>query len=107
MACIIRRLSDTGPVRVSESEGTLLLYVFAFATAVAGLLQWPLWIALVGGTAIALVNIAEEAKLRPRFATVGASDVLTTAHLACLATGWFGGLAAWALGRFSWWAYWS
>ena len=107
MACTIWRSSDTERVRVSESEGTLLLYVFAFATAVAGLLQMPLWTALIGGTAIALVNIAEETRLRTRFAAVGATDVLTTAHLACLATGWIGGTAAWALGRFSYWAYWS
>jgi hypothetical protein len=107
MGCTTRRFSDTGHVRVSESEGTVLLYVFAFATAVAGLLQYPLWVALIGGSAIALVNIAEEAKLRARFAAIGASDVLITAHLASFAIGWAGGLAAWGVGRLCWWAFWS
>ena len=107
MGCTMRLRSDIGSVRVSESEGTLLLYIFSIATACAGLLQWPVWTALIGGTAIAAVSFAEQAKLRPRFAAVDASNVLTTAHLACLATGWLAGLAAWGLGRFSWWAYWS
>jgi hypothetical protein len=84
-----------------------MLYVFAFATAVAGVLQYPLWIAIIGGSAIALVNIAEEVKLRARFAAIGGSDVLNAAHFASLATGWIGGLAAWALGRLCWWAFWS
>jgi hypothetical protein len=105
--CVMRSPSDIAAVRVSESERALLLYVLAVATAIAGLLQWPLWTALIGGTAIALVHIVEEAKLRTRFAAVGASDVLTAAHLASLAMGWLAGLAAWALGRFCWWAYWS
>jgi hypothetical protein len=107
MACVTRLHSDSRSVRVSESEGALLLYVFSIATACAGLLQYPIWTALVGGTAIAAVSIAEQVKLRPRFATVDARDVLTTAHLACLATGWLAGIASWGLGRFSWWAYWS
>ena len=85
----------------------MLLYLLVLATAAAGLAQWPVWTALVGGTAIGLVNIGEQSKLRPRFAAVDAGEVLTTAHLACLAIGWIGGLVAWAVGRFSWWAYWS
>ena len=85
----------------------MLLYVFCFATACAGLLQWPAWTALIGGSVIAAVSIAEQAKLRARFAAIGAGDVLMTAHLACLATGWLAGIACWGLGRFSWWAYWS
>jgi hypothetical protein len=107
MTCTTRPRSDICNVRVGESESTLLLYFFCIATACAGLLQYPVWTALIGGTAIAAVSIAEQAKLRARFAQVGASDVLTTAHLACLATGWVAGVASWALGRFSWWAYWS
>lgn len=108
MTCTMRPRSDIGNVRVGgSSESTLLLYIFCIATACAGLLQYPVWTALIGGTAIAAVNIAEQTKLRTRFAEVGASDVLTTAHLACLATGWVAGVASWGLGRFSWWAYWS
>src|SRR5262245_6098823 len=95
-----------GRVRVSESEEVLFLYGLVVATAITGLLHWPVWAAVVGGTAIGLVNIAEETKLRARFASIGANDVLTTAHLASLATGWLAGLAAWALGRFSVWAFW-
>ena len=85
----------------------MLLYGFVLATAVAGLFHCPVWAAIFGGTAIGLIQIAEEGKLRARFAALGPSDVLTTAHLASLATGWAAGLAAWALGRFSLWAYWS
>lgn len=85
----------------------MLLYIFCIATACAGLLQWPIWTALIGGTAIAAVSIAEQAKLHTRFAAVGAGDVLATAHLASLASGWLAGIASWGLGRFSWWAYWS
>lgn len=94
-------------VRVSESEGPVLLYILAIATACAGLLQWPIWSALIGGTAIAAVNIAEQERLRVRFAAVGASEILTAAHLVSLAIGWLGGSAAWLVGRLSWWAYWS
>jgi hypothetical protein len=94
-------------VRVSESEGLLLLYVLALATACAGLLQWPFWTALIGGTAIAAVNIAEQEKLRVRFSAANAGEILTTAHLACVAIGWLGGAASWAVGRVSRWAYWS
>src|SRR5262249_47091810 len=107
VACAKLASSDTAPVRVSESEGTLLLYIFSIATACAGLLNLPVWTALIGGTAIAGVSIVEQAKLRTRFAAIVASDVLTTAHLASLAMGWIAGIACWALGRFSLWAYWS
>jgi len=107
MACAKRLRSDTAPVRVSESEGSLLLYIFSIATACAGLLNLPAWTALIGGTAIAAVSIAEQAKLRTRFAAIDASEVLTTAHLATITIGWIAGIACWALGRFSLWAYWS
>jgi hypothetical protein len=98
---------DTRQVRVGESEGNLLLYIFCLGTACAGLLQWPIWTALIGGTAIAAVSAAEQAKLHTRFAAIGAGNVLASAHLASLAIGWLAGIASWGLGRFSWWAYWS
>src|SRR5262245_20073002 len=107
MACIMRPPSHIRRVRVGESEGTLLLYIFCTMTACAGLLQWPIWTALIGGTAIAAVNIVDQSKLHTRFAVVDATDVLMTAHFASLAIGWLAGLLSWGLGRFSWWAYWS
>jgi hypothetical protein len=107
MPCVKLIPSDTARVRVSESEGNLILYIFSIATACAGLLNWPLWTALIGGTAIAGISILEQSRLRARFAEIEASDVLTTAHLATLAMGWAAGVACWALGRFSLWAYWS
>ena len=94
-------------MRVGESGTALLLYIFCIATACAGLLDLPIWTALVGGTAIAVLSIVEQTKLRARFAAVDATDVLTTAHFASLAIGWLAGIASWGLGRFSLWAYWS
>jgi hypothetical protein len=107
MSCARRVHSDSAIVRVSESEGSLLLYILSIATASAGLLNLPIWTALIGGTAIAAASLAEQARLRTRFATINAFDVLTTARLATLAMGWIAGIACWALGRFSLWAYWS
>jgi hypothetical protein len=107
MSCATRVPPDTPHVRVSDSEDSLLLYIFSTATACAGLFNLSLWTALIGGSAIAAVSIAEQAKLRTRFAAIDASEVLTTAHVAALAMGWIAGIACWALGRFSLWPYWS
>ena|SRR5690349_6986089 len=107
MSCMVHTPLGTRLVRVGESEGNLLLYIFCLGTACAALLQWPIWTALIGGTAIAAVSAIEQAKLRTRFAAIGAGNLLATAQLASLATGWLAGIASWGLGRFSWWAYWS
>ena len=108
-SCLAQRefLLTVHHVRVSESEGSLLLYIFSIATACAGLLDLPIWTALIGGAAIAAVSIAEQAKLRTSFAAIDAAEVLTTANLSTLAMGWIAGIACWAVGRFSLWAYWS
>jgi len=63
MSCAKQAHSDTAHVRVSESEGSVLLYIFSIATACAGLLNLPMWTALIGGTGIAAVSIAEQTKL--------------------------------------------
>ena len=106
--CRIMPQTDTGGVRVSKRRSPLIgHYIIMFVTAFGALFGAPFWAALLGGTVLALIEVVEQDKLRSRFAAIGASDVLATAHLSALAVGWLAGTAAWCLGRFSLWAFWS
>jgi hypothetical protein len=71
------------------------LFVFAAALGLAG---QPIWTSALVGTALAAVAFARQHTLRERFAAVGASDVLSTAHLASFASALLFCTAAWAIG---------
>ncbi|PPD06876.1 MAG: hypothetical protein CTY28_11620 [Hyphomicrobium sp.] len=71
------------------------LFVLAAALGVAG---QPIWTSALVGTALGAVAFARQYALRERFAAVGASEVLGTAHLASFASALLFCAAAWAVG---------
>jgi hypothetical protein len=67
-------------------------------SAIAGLLGVSFWVFMACGISLSLISLWDQEKLRPRFAAVGATSMLTMANLAsladsCLVTG-----AAWCVG---------
>lgn len=71
------------------------LFVLAAALGVAG---QPIWTSALVGTALGAVAFARQHALRERFIAVGASEVLSTAHLASFASAVLFCAAAWAVG---------
>jgi hypothetical protein len=68
------------------------------AATVSGLAGGPIWTSIPIGIGLALVPLLEQRKLHARFESVGATDVLTTAHLASIANGCIAAIAAWGVG---------
>jgi hypothetical protein len=60
----------------------LAAYTFIIVSAAVGYFNGPWWTALPCGMALASLSIAEQQKLRSRFAAVGSSEVLMVAGLA-------------------------
>ena len=77
---------------------TTLACAITLASACAGLLNAPVWTFLICGSGLALIAIWDQQKLRTRFAAVGASEVLSSAHLASLADACVVSAAAWGVG---------
>jgi hypothetical protein len=71
------------------------LFVLAAALGASG---QPFWTSALVGTALAALALVRQHELRERFAAVGASDVLSTAHLASFASAMLFCAAAWAVG---------
>jgi len=77
----------------------LSIAVAAVAGSVlAGLAGMSAWSFLIGGLCLTFVALWDQEKLRPRFASVGATNVLATANLASVADGFLVSGAAWCLG---------
>ena len=66
--------------------------------AIIGLAGLSVLLAMVAGGGLAVIALREQQKLRARFALVGSSSVLSTAHLASLANSCVTALAAWGVG---------
>jgi hypothetical protein len=77
----------------------MLAYLILCCTALCAVLGAPWWAALVGGSLLALHSIFGQQKIRARYTTVDASDILPITHLASVGTGWLAGGAAWLLGK--------
>jgi hypothetical protein len=61
--------------RVANARSGLILATLTF-TAAAGALRAPLWLAIGGFAALLLLSLWDQHRLRPRFAAVGALDIL-------------------------------
>jgi hypothetical protein len=81
-----------------------LAYTSIVATMTLSYLGMPWWTALFGAAVLASISIAEQQKLRPRFAAVGATDVLLMGALASLANALLAAGGAFAMGRLIGWA---
>jgi hypothetical protein len=67
-------------------------------SALAGLLGLPFWAFLAAGSALSLISIWEQEKLRPRFAALGSTNMLTMAHLASVTDSCLVAASAWGVG---------
>jgi hypothetical protein len=64
------------PMRGRVQGHSISILVTIALTAAAGLLRAPWWLTLFGFAALTLLSLQEHRRLRPRFAAVGALDVL-------------------------------
>ena len=83
---------------------TLFSLAIVIAAAISGVVGLPFWTAMVGGCGLALIATRQQHKLRPRYASVGAADMLMTAHAASLLNALLTTLAAWGVGLVLRWA---
>jgi hypothetical protein len=81
----------------------LLNYVCIITIAAIGYFGGTPWSILVGGLGLALTSLAQQQRLRPRFAAVGATDVLALAGLASFANACLAAGGAYILGRVVGW----
>ncbi len=81
----------------------MIAYICIVLSAALGYLNGPWWTALFVGLAIALLGIAEQQKLRARFAAVGATEVLMAASLASVANALVTVGGAFVMGRLVRW----
>lgn len=83
----------------------MIAYICIVASAAVGYFNGPWWTALLAGLALALLSVAEQQKLRARFATVGATEVLMVAGLATLANAFLTMGGAYVMGRLIRWLF--
>jgi hypothetical protein len=84
---------------MNDSEADMLAYLILCCTALCAVLGAPWWAALVGGSLLALQSIFSQQRMRTRYVTADAFDILPITHLASVATGWLAGGVAWLLGK--------
>jgi hypothetical protein len=81
-----------------------LAFICIISVATIGYFNGTPWSIVFAALALALMSIAEQQKLRARFAAVGATDVLTLAGLASLVNACLAAGAAYIMGRVIGWA---
>ena len=79
---------------------SILAYISVLLTMLCGVAGAPWWIAIVGGAVLAAIGIAEQNKLRPRLAAVGASEMVMLAGAGGVVNGCLAAGAAFGLGKF-------
>jgi hypothetical protein len=77
---------------------TCLVASLVLASVIVGLVGLPVWLSVLCGLSLSLIAIRDQERLRPRFVSVRATNLVTTANMAslaesCLVTG-----VAWCLG---------
>lgn len=76
----------------------MVAYLTIVTTSFAAMAGAPWWSAVVCGCLLALISITEQQKLASRFEVIGATHILSLAHLASLGNGLTAGAAAYAGG---------
>jgi hypothetical protein len=75
-----------------------LTYALVLGSALAGFVGAPFWTFVVGGACLSMIPIWEQEKLRSRFTSLRATNVLGMSHLASIVDSCIVSAAAWAIG---------
>ncbi len=83
----------------------MLAYFCIVLSAAIGYFSGPWWLSLLPGLVLAIFGIAEQQRLRPRFAAVQATEVLMISGAASLLNGLLTAGASYIMGRAVGWLF--